>query len=70
MAKIIPRVPATAPPPKITHSDRDGNHIHNEILLALPPQECEMLLAELEFVRLRTGQLLHEVGDTLKSAYF
>ena len=29
-----------------------------------------MLLAELEFVRLRTGQLLHEVGDTLKSAYF
>ena len=28
----------------------DGNHIHNEILLGLPPKEREMLFSKLEFV--------------------
>ena len=50
--------------------DSDGNHIHNEILLNLPPKEREMLLPKLEFVRLNTHHVLHEPGDTLKSAYF
>ena len=54
------------PPPR----DADGNHIHNNILLDLPPKEREMLLPKLEFVRLKTHHLLHESGDTLKSAYF
>lgn len=50
--------------------DGDGNRINNEILLALPLRERELLLPKLEFVRLKTHQLLHETGDTLKSAYF
>ena len=64
-----PRLPAKSspkPPPK----DGDGNHIHNQILLDLPREEREMLLRKLEFVRLRTHHVLHERGDTLKSAYF
>jgi len=54
------------PPPK----DGDGNHVHNQILLDLPPKEREMLFPKLEFVRLKTHHVLHEPGDTLKSAYF
>jgi CRP-like cAMP-binding protein len=30
----------------------------------------QLLLPKLEFVRLKTHQMLHETGDTLKSAYF
>ncbi len=51
-------------------NDGDGNHIHNKILLDLPPKECEMLFPKLEFVRLKTHHVLHEPGDPLKSAYF
>lgn len=51
-------------------SDGDGNHIHNQILLGLPLAEFEKVLPELEFVRLNTYHLLHDVGDTLKSVYF
>jgi CRP-like cAMP-binding protein len=50
--------------------DGDGNHVHNEILLALPRAESEALLPKLEFVRLKLHQVLHEAGETLKSAYF
>jgi len=55
------------PPP---HSDDDGNHIHNEILLSLPREEREIIFSKLEFVRLTSLQLLPEVGDSIKSAYF
>jgi CRP-like cAMP-binding protein len=51
-------------------SDGDGNHISNEILLSLPPKESELLFPKLEFVRLQTHHVLHEPGDTLKSAWF
>jgi len=51
-------------------ADDDGNHIHNEILIGLPPREREMLLSKLEVVRLKVHHVLHEPGDTLKSAYF
>jgi len=51
-------------------ADSDGNHIHNEILLNLPRRESELLLPKLEFVRLKVHHVLHEPGDTLKSAYF
>src|SRR5271170_4806344 len=51
-------------------ADGDGNQIHNEIVLGLPTKEFEQLLPTLEFVRLRTHHVLHEPGDTLKSAYF
>src|SRR5712675_3068555 len=56
--------------PKPPSLDGDGNHIHNEILIGLPPRESELLFPKLEFVRLMTHHVLHEPGDTLKSAYF
>jgi CRP-like cAMP-binding protein len=55
---------------KLAKSDGDGNHVHNEILLSLPPTESEIVFPKLEFLRLNTHHLLHEAGDTLKSAYF
>jgi CRP-like cAMP-binding protein len=62
--------PPTKASPKPPFSDGDGNHIHNTILLDLPPKERAMLFSKLEFVRLKTHHVLHETGDTLKSAYF
>jgi CRP-like cAMP-binding protein len=56
--------------PKLPPRDGDGNHIHNAILLDLPPKEREILFPKLELVRLKTHHVLHETGDTLKSAYF
>jgi CRP-like cAMP-binding protein len=50
--------------------DGDGNHIYNKILLDLPPKERGLLFPKLEFVRLKTRHVLHEPGDSLKSAYF
>ncbi len=50
--------------------DDNGNHVENEILLSLPLKECEAVLPRLEFVRLKLHQVLHEAGETLKSAYF
>jgi CRP-like cAMP-binding protein len=68
MAKS-PRPPAKSSPTP-PHHDGDGNHIHNEILLGLPPKERQMLFSKLELVRLKVDHVLHEPGDTLKSAYF
>jgi hypothetical protein len=64
-----PRLP-TKPSAKPLRNDGDGNHIHNTILLDLPHKEYETLFPKLEFVRLKTRHVLHESGDTLKSAYF
>ena len=58
----------SSPKPPLT--DGDGNHIHNKILLDLPSKECETLFPKLEFVRLKAHHVLHQPGDTLKSAYF
>jgi CRP-like cAMP-binding protein len=62
--------PPTKFSPNLPMVDSDGNRIDNEILRALPSRERESLLPKLEFVRLKTHQLLHETGDTLRSAYF
>jgi len=62
--------PPTRSSPKSSLKDGDGNHIHNKILLGLPPKESAMLFPKLEFVRLKTHHVLHEPGDSLKSAYF
>jgi CRP-like cAMP-binding protein len=64
------RPPPTKSSAKSPFNDGDGNHIHNTILLDLPPKEREMLFPKLELVRLKTHHVLHESGDTLKSAYF
>lgn len=58
------------PPPSRTFADGDGNQIHNQILLNLPPREQEILFPRLELDRVKTHQVLHEPGDTLKSGYF
>jgi CRP-like cAMP-binding protein len=44
--------------------------MQNRILLGLSARESEMLSPKLEFIRLQLHQVLHEPGDTLKSAYF
>src|SRR5271163_915561 len=56
--------------PKSPFVDGDGNHIHNLLLLGLPSTELELVLPKLELMRLKTHHVLHEPGDTLKSAYF
>ncbi len=61
--------PPAGSSPTPTNGDGNGN-VHNEILLGLPPKECELLYPKLEFMRLKTHHVLHEPGDTLKSAYF
>lgn len=53
-----------------SRSDGNGRDIHNKILLGLSGRESEMLSPKLEFIRLQVQQVLHEPGDTLKSAYF
>ena len=50
--------------------DSDGNLVLNKILLQLPPEEFDLLSSKLEFVRLKRYQVVHEAGETLKSAYF
>src|ERR1039458_6877811 len=62
----------TRTPTKSSASSLDGDdhHIHNEILLGLPPRESDLLFPQLEFVRLSVHHTLHEPGDTLKSAWF
>jgi CRP-like cAMP-binding protein len=64
------RPPPIKSPPKPPLSDGDGTHIHNKMLLDLPPKERETLFPKLEFVRLRAHHVLHQPGDTLQSAYF
>jgi CRP-like cAMP-binding protein len=53
-----------------SRKDGDGNPVLNEVLLALPRAEFEMIAPKLEFVRLKLHQVLHEAGETLKSVYF
>ncbi len=55
---------------KLTPRDGDHNPIYNQILLALPVEERSLVYPKLEFMRLQTHHVLHEPGDTLKSAYF
>ena len=50
--------------------DGDGNPIKNTILRALPRTEFNQVFTSLEFVRLRLHQVLHEVGETIRSIYF
>jgi CRP-like cAMP-binding protein len=60
-------------PPKSSKSSNaeiDGNQVYNEILLDLPTKERELVFPKLELVRLNTHHVLHEPGDTLKSAHF
>jgi CRP-like cAMP-binding protein len=51
-------------------TDRDGNRIHNEILLRLAPNERKPLFSKLEFVRLKTHHVLQEARRSIRSVYF
>jgi CRP-like cAMP-binding protein len=51
-------------------TDRDGNPVFNEILVALSPGESELLFSKLEFLQLKSRQLFHEAGQSIKSVYF
>jgi CRP-like cAMP-binding protein len=62
--------PSTRSSPKTLRADGDGNHIHNEMLLELSDEDCGALLSKLELVRLKVHTVLHEPGDSFKSAYF
>jgi CRP-like cAMP-binding protein len=73
MANVKSRPPTLVPArssPRSSNADGDGNAIYNEILLGLPQKEQEILFPKLEFVRLKTHHVLHEPGDTLRSAWF
>jgi CRP-like cAMP-binding protein len=50
--------------------DGEGREIANDILRSLPSKECNQLFPHLEFVRLKLHQVLHETGETIRSAYF
>ena len=68
MAKNLARTAKTAN--SSVRQDGDGNEIRNLILCGLPPNEFEQLAPLLEFVRFNLHQVLHEVGETIKSGYF
>jgi CRP-like cAMP-binding protein len=59
-------------PTKFSKHFGDGEEsvIRNNILLHLPPDEYKKLFPVLEFVRFQSHHVLHEPGDTLKSAFF
>ncbi len=61
----LSRVPSTQP-----ILDASRNPIHNQILLGLPQEDQNLLLPHLEHFRLGLRHVLHEPGDTLRSAYF
>jgi len=50
--------------------DGDGRGIANRILRALPRREFAKIFPELEFVRLKLHQVMHETGEVIRSAYF
>ena len=47
-----------------------GNPIGNRILLSIPRKEYNQIFPELELVRLKLRQVIHEAGETIKSGYF
>jgi CRP-like cAMP-binding protein len=56
--------------PKLSPAGRDGNSLHNEILLGLPRKECDAFFSDLEFVEMRTHDLLNEMGEPIAYFYF
>lgn len=50
--------------------DTDGKDIGNLILRRLSQEERALIFPSMEFVRLKLRQVLHEVGDTIRSIYF
>lgn len=57
-------------PIRSSKRDNERGDVGNLILRALPTQEKARIGPLLEFVRLRLHQVLHEVGENIKSVYF
>jgi CRP-like cAMP-binding protein len=56
--------------PKSSRAAANGNSIHNEILLGLPRKECDAVFSDLDFVEMRTHDLLNEMGQPIEYCYF
>jgi CRP-like cAMP-binding protein len=48
----------------------DGRQVNNQILLGLPSKETDLIFAALEFVQLRTQDVLHEAAEPISHGYF
>jgi CRP-like cAMP-binding protein len=48
----------------------DGHPVENELLLRLPTKESDAIFPTLIYLKLRSREVLHEPGQTLKFAYF
>lgn len=46
------------------------SHPVNRLLAALPPEEYQRLLPQLEFVALELGQVLYQIGEPIDYVYF
>ena len=48
----------------------EGTPVRNELLLGLPPAECDLVFSQLTFVELRTHDVLEESEEPIRYAYF
>ena len=48
----------------------DGQSIENAILLSLPRKECDAVFSKLRFVEMKLHDVLLELGEPIKFAYF
>jgi CRP-like cAMP-binding protein len=63
-------VPIAKPIIQARSSDNGNRVLAGEILGKVPRTELDLLRPRLEFVPLRTHQILHEAGDKIRFAYF
>jgi CRP-like cAMP-binding protein len=75
--KLRPGLERLIPGPHLNHLrgtsmtiDASSNPKHNHLLAALPPDQWERWLPNLEHVELPLGQVLYEPGGTLSHVYF
>lgn len=54
----------------IAMQEGDGSAICNKLLLSLSWKERTQALSQMEFVQLNPHQIIHDVGEVLKSGYF
>ena len=69
MARTTSRLSAKVNP-KSPPSATNGNSLHYEILLGLARKEYDAVFADLEFVEMRTHDLLNEMGEPIEYCYF
>lgn len=69
MARTTSRLSAKFSP-KSSAAATDGNSMHNEILLGLQRKEYDAVFSDLEFVQMRTHDVLNEMGRPIEYFYF